>query len=248
MRITSWNVYGKNRDIENIIKFVKQSDADVICLQEISYDMLARLRKEFDWYFQATTDFFENNQEAFLVIMTRKPFTFSENNALSRNIKQTPYQRFMRWQEVMSFQQVEYVLEGKKYLIVNIHLSNGAAPKRRIDEMRYILKTINNRNPDSEIVLCGDMNTFGNPFLNFFIAPFFNYKTSEIFTNDVKEFTKLMKTNGFTDALPVATTQKLYFMNFKLDYIFLTNKSKVIKSDVIKDSFGSDHNPVYVEI
>jgi exonuclease III len=249
MKVVSWNAYAFNPKIENIFSLIESINADVYCFQEISVKMLSELHKRYnECYFQVATDFFEQGQEYFLVIMSRLPFQYSENKSLPRRNKQTPVQFIMQWIEALSFQQVEVQLNNEKYLISNIHLSNGDSPSRRISEMSIILDSLKSRYSTGEIVLCGDMNAFAMPILNTFISLFFNYKPNEIFTDESQTFVGYLKDKGFVDALPKVFTQNLLLLKFKLDYIFVSDKTKVINADVVHKKFGSDHKPVYLEI
>src|SRR3989344_4687712 len=44
MRIYSWNMYSHNRETDRIFDFIKESDFDVFCLQEVQKEFLERLR------------------------------------------------------------------------------------------------------------------------------------------------------------------------------------------------------------
>lgn len=46
MKIFSWNIYYNNKRNEEILEFIRRSDFDIFCLQEVSEKLLGLLKKE----------------------------------------------------------------------------------------------------------------------------------------------------------------------------------------------------------
>ena len=169
MKILSWNIYNFNSNPSKALAYILSSDADIICLQEVSNTMYTSLKTKYVGSIFRSLDFIENGVEHYLVILTKTNVKYFEKKELNKGEKVSLVQKVFNWKEALSYQYVDIEEDEKRFRVFNLHLTNGSGMTKRNEELKTVCKDLGN---DSDNILCGDFNTFLTPTLSFFIRYF----------------------------------------------------------------------------
>lgn len=252
MQIVSWNMWVKNtRAIKNLQDFLRDYPADVYCLQEVTAEVLTYIQDQnnhdFDYVYSFDYRKFKHGyyQNYYLVILSRHPIKNTKLNRIHVNhlTRESLWDWLMRWDESIEFQYADIEVKGTCYRIFNCHLELSAGPEVR---MRQFEQCVEKFLPDGCNVVCGDFNIFANPHWNWFLWWAFGFKWREIKINEreifEKRFAELELQNPFLDQ---AT---FYERNLQLDHILVPSTYTVETREVIKNSYGSDHQPIWLTL
>lgn len=256
MKIISWNVSRNEKKRSFQTQFLKNSDAQIICLQEVTANCLKILEKEFyNYSITIGKEFFYNKDpkysiKLYLVILSELDINRAEKiNHINYEESQIPlaYKIFEKKKFVNKHIEtliVQVTFKNKKYTIFNSHLECVASPYFREKQLNNIL---NQSNSHENNIFCGDYNTFGRAYINLVLFPLFNYSTKEIFVNENKlfheEFSKRELYNSL-DNLGTFKRKTFKMLPFQIDYILLSKKISLSQVYIDKKAPGSDHLPV----
>lgn len=245
MKILSWNIYNFNSNPSKALEYILSSDADLICLQEVSNTMYTSLKTKYIGSIFRSLDFIENGIEHYLVILTKTKVKSFEKKELNKGEKVSLVQKIFNWKEALSYQYVDIEEDDKRFRVFNLHLTNGSGMSKRSEELRTICKDLDNY---SDNVLCGDFNTFLTPTLSFIIRYFYSLKKQDLNVTELNEFDKNAKLYRLEDAFKGKYTFDLLGIKFKLDHILLPMEKYKYTPVVENSRHGSDHYPITVSL
>ncbi len=244
MKILTWNIYVKNKNIRKALAFLKRQKADVICLQEFPAAHLNAL-KSFSPYIAVCDEVwvYKNNKKPdvklYSIIISR--FPIKEQVTIPH--KQT-YGHINRYQyfQADSFY-VDIDTNEGLFRVFNSHFKCVVGPYHRIEQFKEVVSYLS---PDRKNVICGDFNTFAKPFLNLFLGRYFGYNIKEIGINENKSLADLFSSYGLKNPL----RRQVTFLKFpvQLDYILIPLDIDIKSKKVFLRSHGSDHFPLLLEI
>lgn len=247
IKILDWNVYNRNRGYLKITELIKNSNADIICLQEASESLIDILRKLQSYSIFTAMDFYEDGSLYYLATLIKSNLIANSNLIQLGINKNTSKQgKKYNWIEGIEAQFIDITIDKTTLRVYNIHLSAGCSPEIRKMEMHKCFQTINKGITN---VLCGDFNTSANPAYNIFMGRLFNFSIRDYFTNEGNRLRKeLMKYNlrsgfdkGKTEDVEIISSPIKVKFPLISDYILLSNSIKVLSKQIYSDSFGSDH-------
>lgn len=243
IKLLQWNVLYKER-IENIVKFLKEIDADIFCLQELGInckfnptisDTPNYVAKELgvNYYFERAYTKEGGEIESlgngiftkFPII--RKQFFFTQLHA--------PIQVSYSDEERV-YIEVDLQIDDTTLTIGTTHLSyvhKFTTTDKKKKEVDNLINGIKNKK--EKYILTGDLNS---PPDSYAISELSKYLVNVGPSYDEATWTtKLFEYQGFKE-------DKL---RWRLDYVFATKDVNVISSEIIKTDY-SDHLPILVTI
>lgn len=260
MKIYSWNMLFRNRELDRAFEFIKESEFDIFCLQEVPEDFLKKLqvlsystpysiahRSDVERLFP---DGVKNN---FIVTMSKYPITNSGEIKFPEYWHLLPLRTriFVRIMRPFGFSMirnrggmfVDIDAGGKLIRVMNLHLIL-AQPAWRLKEFEMAMAEHDTSKPT---IVCGDFNTIEAPhisILNWILggkvsdAYFHRRERTEINRHFVQH--ELVNTLAGSVTHPLSRSQ--------LDHILVSHSFSIKNAEVIPDRIGSDHHPIRVEI
>lgn len=232
MKVLQWNIWCKE-DINNIISELKRIDADVVCIQELSFfyddrESISALSKVYPYIYYEVADTFLDGMSQCNAIISKYPFMKKNKWYVQEpGVDKNDYSK-----EGRIYLEVSINCNDKVYNIGTTHLSythKFLETELKDREVDKLIKIIKNK---SNYIFTGDLNTANNSK--------YIKKISEYYTNhDTKNTwtTKPFSYNGFS-------VDKI---DYKLDYVF-TSKDINVKNIEVIDTIYSDHLPILCEI
>lgn len=232
MKILQWNIWYKE-DINNIAKELKRIDADIVCIQELSFvgndknsiDVLSQI---YPYVYYEIADTFLDGRSQCNAILSKYPFiekskVFVQEPGIDKN---------------------DYSKEGRIYLEVSINYNNKIynigtthlSYTHRFEETKLkdieVAKLINTIKDKNNYIFTGDLNTIKtSKYINMISKYYTNNDTENTWT------TKPFSYNGF----------EANELDYKLDYVFTSSEINV-KNIKVLDTKYSDHLPILCEI
>lgn len=254
MKVISYNIYRHNKQLKKVFNFIQNSNADIICLQEVPKIFLKKLQTDNPNKYQI------NYSNEYFIKSNHKKSILLYNVILSKykidKIKEIPHIEhnkfpiYYRWINKYDNLDIKGIYidittqTGEQFRIFNSHLECIASPNFRINQFKnlYTHKSLNKHN-----IFVGDYNVFANPFLSLFIGLFSNYKPKDYITIEKTQFKKLFQTLNLKNLFHKKRTFKT--LPFQTDFIVCDKNLKTSKPTVHKKELnGSDHFPISVEI
>ena len=232
MKLLQWNIWYRE-DINNIENELKRIDADVVCIQELSFvgndkTNIDILNKVYPYIYYEIADTFEDGRSQCNAILSRYPFTgksksYVQNPGLNKN---------------------DYSKEGRIYIEVSIkfndriltigttHLSYTHKFEETELKDKEVSKLISIIKDKTNYIFTGDLNTVKtSKYISQIEKYYINHGTDYTWT------TKPFSYNGF----------EVSELEYKLDYVFTSDDVKVQNIKTI-DTKYSDHLPILCEI
>jgi endonuclease/exonuclease/phosphatase family metal-dependent hydrolase len=255
MKVYSWNVYCYNRKLRAVCEFIERLDFDVLCLQEVTPELLECLKGlpyEIAYHIDVIRLYSPRKEELnYVVILSRHPMEY-------RGTLQFPdipfprhtrafisVMRIFRWTLITERGSVYADIRiGKRLIrVFSAHLTLWG-PSNRAEEFREILKHVH---PDTPTIIGGDFNVIEHPamkIINWLLgSPFHEalpwYPERALFEERFRRY-------GFKN--PHRTQITHGFSRSQLDHILITHDLKAKSAWVLPDLHGSDHFPVGVEL
>ena len=258
MKIVTWNINGVRARIDNLLTWLKESDPDIVCLQEIKTvdEGFPRFEIEALGYHVET-----HGQKGFngVAILSKLPF-----DEVNRGLPGDDTDEQARFIEGV------FSTSGGALRVVSLYLPNGNPvgtekfPYKLAWMKRLELWALERLALEEPLILAGDYNVIPEPI---------DAKNPEIWVNDAlfqpetrQAFRRLIN-RGFTEALR-ATTDAAGIYTFwdyqagawqknngiRIDHLLLSPEaanrlsSAVIEKDVRAWEKPSDHVPVAIEL
>ena len=250
MKILSWNVNGL-RSVHNkgvFLNWVKKEDPDIICLQEIKAQK-NQIPNELHLsnYNLCVNQAEKKGYSGVLVYSKEKPIKVREYLGLSRFDNEGR----LLW------------LSFKDFDLLNLYIPHGGRQK---ENLKYKLSSYSklleklNSNKRRNIILAGDFNIAHNeidlerPKSNLNNIMFTPEERSQldglINLGFIDSFRKFHKKGGNYTWWPYYRDARNRNLGWRIDYIFCSKNisSKLDKTYIQKDVFGSDHCPIGIDI
>lgn len=255
MRIYSWNMLYSNLEQDRAFDFLKTLDFDVLCIQEVPEEFLARLKTlpfflasgpELDWLEESGSI-----GRIYSVVLSKHNIRSSHNfafphlrwprraNLFARTMYRWGWRQFSNRRSL--YADIELPGIGLTR-VFSLHLTLSY-PKRLMLEFETAAAL---RDPKIPTIMCGDFNIIESlrvTPLNWILGGEMQdiVRRGRSRNNAEKRFAEL----GFKNPLRGKRTQTISFS--QLDHILVPKNFTVIKAEVLADRLGSDHNPVYIE-
>src|SRR3989338_2135782 len=256
MRIYSWNMLFRNRELDRAFEFIANSDFDIFCLQEVPETFLVRLKTlHFSTASRIDVERIHGTDVArmFNVILSLHPISNSGEIPFPEYWHLLPlhtriFVYLMPWHFFSKIRNrgglyVDVTVGGKSIRVMNLHLIL-AKPAWRLEEFELAMAE---RDLSRPTIVCGDFNTIEAPhisILNWILGG----KVSDAFfhqrerTNINKHFVQ----HELVNALAGSITHQL--SRSQLDHILVSHSFTIKNAEVLPDPFGSDHHPIRVEV
>ena len=252
MKIVSWNVWVLNANgVGNLKRLLEEEPADVYCLQEVTAEMLEYIHDVdlhgMDYIYCFDYRKFKDGyyQNYFLVLLSKHRIHNTKINRIHVNhlTRGSLWDWIMRWDESIEFQYADLQIEGQWYRIFNCHLEVSAGPELRLRQFEQCVEKFK---PDSCNIVCGDFNIYARPKWNWLVWWMMGFKLREIKINEREVFEKRFEQLELKNVFLGENT--FHERSLQLDHILVPESFSVQKSKVIQDGYGSDHQPIFVEL
>jgi endonuclease/exonuclease/phosphatase family metal-dependent hydrolase len=234
VKIIQWNVLFKEK-VENIVGFLREINADVICLQELRVDDAKDVPKLIAKELGLNYHFVQAHKCGNIV---QGNGIFSKHPIVERNhlfVQEPKGEDVKAWDEGRVIAEADIDINGKIVKIATVHLSYT----HKFQETEQKLKE------SGELI-----DYVKEQSKNFIIAGDFNVSPK---SQTIKEISKYLKHCGPASEEPTFTTKPFEYEGFKetelrwrLDYAFCTNDIEVRSSEIVKTDF-SDHLPIIID-
>lgn len=246
----------RNKRLPEALAFVRESDADIFCLQEVPEEFLAELCALYPHHAEAVEMdrlLPERPIATYSVILSRFPIKKSEAIALPDWNDALPWRtkafirtlRPLGWSRIRNrntvWADIESPLGLTRVICIHLTLSN---PGWRLAEFEAAMLE---RDKALPTVVAGDFNILEQPhivLLNWFaggkLSDAFRYKRERTVIE------KRFALHELTNPLRGERTQTL--SRSQLDHILLSRELIVTRAEVLPERHGSDHHPIRVEV
>lgn len=255
MKVYSWNVYCYNRKIEAVCDFIERLEFDVLCLQEVTPQLLECLKAmpyEIAYHTDVIRLYSPRREELnYVVVLSRHPMSYRG----TLQFADFPFPKHTRyfialmtglgWTLITERGSVYADIEaaGKIIRIFSTHLTLWG-PSNRTEEFLELMKHVKE---DMPTIIAGDFNVIENPpmkIINWLLgAPIQEalpwYPERALFEERFLRF-------GFKNPHRKKVTHG--FSRSQLDHILISNDLTAKSAWVLPDLHGSDHYPVGVEL
>lgn len=235
--VLQWNIW-IHEDIENIVKTLKEIDADIVCVQELTSgwpgqhhtDTVNYVASELDYHVHASTPMGPKNRDwkQFNAIFSRYALFDQTQTWVNPSIADGD-----GYDESRSYIEASTKVGNKVLRIGTTHLTsieNFVMTERQFRETDRLVAQIAGK---SSLILAGDFNEPPNSYA-------------------VQEVEKHLRNAGPSYNQNTWTTKPLQHnndtlpLNWRLDYVFASNDLHVVSSEII-DTPYSDHLPILVK-
>jgi exodeoxyribonuclease-3 len=250
MKIISWNVNGLKSVLKrNFLNWVGNSEADIICLQEIKIqldEMKAALLKPKNFFF-----YFNCGKRKGMwgvgVLTKEKPIELRSKMGIERFDNEG---RFLE-------------LKYPRFTLINFYAPHGGRQKEnlnyKLEVYEEFLKYLKERKNEN-LIIAGDFNIAHREID--LARPKENENNTMFTSREREQIEKLIKL-GFVDAFryfhkdggnytwwPYSFNARERNLGWRIDYIFVSKSliSKLKDAFIMKEIEGSDHCPIGIEI
>lgn len=238
VKILQWNIWFKEK-VENIIEFIKETNPDILCLQELTINSefngnqdvpkIISQNLNFDYNFALAQEF-ENGNLQGNGIFSKYKIIENSNFFIAESKNSNDYSSEGRICAVSKIQ-----LNNRIITIATTHSSYNHKFVENDLKLKEISKLTNFFKINKDIIFTGDLNITPN-------AESIKLIENELIHcgpnfNEPTWTTKPFSYNGFKE-------NKL---NWRLDYAFASKDIKVISSKILKTKY-SDHLPILIEV
>lgn len=255
MKIYSWNIYSHNRETDRVFDFIKKSNFDVFCLQEVQKEFLEQLRT-LPYHLAETVDkdrLFRTVVRDHLVILSRYPIEHVGTIPWEDYWPILPLRtrifvalmRPLKWTKIKNRNglYVDVTTPYGSVRVFNLHMPL-ARPSLRIREFE---QTMFARDPGRPTIVCGDFNTIESWLtspLNWLVGG--TPGDAILYRRERTRIEEHFVAHELVNPLRGHVTHA--FAGSQLDHILVSNSFSIKNAAVLPDRYGSDHHPIKVEI
>ena len=256
MKIYSWNMLFRNRELDRAFEFVKNSDFDIFCLQEVPEEFLARL-KTLPFHTASRTDV-EKLYESkivpmFNVIISKHQITAHGEIPFPEYWHLLPLRTriFVHLMPNKFFTRIrnrgglytDIIVNNVSVRVFNLHLIL-AQPAWRLKEFETAMAE---RDQSRPTIVCGDFNTIEAPhisILNWILGG----KVNDAFLHrrERTDINERFVQHELVNTLSGSVTHPL--SRSQMDHILVSHSFSIKNAEVLSDRIGSDHHPIRVEV
>lgn len=256
MKIYSWNILYRNRELGRAFDFISKSEFDIFCLQEVPEHFLKRLQTLpcfIAFRIDAERLWGKMRERLYVVTLSRHPLTASGEIPFPEYWHLLPLRTrlFVKFMPYRFFAQVRNrgglyadVMVGEQSIrAFNLHLIL-AQPAWRMREFELAMMK---RDPARPTIVCGDFNMLQKPhvtLLNWILGG----KVSDalLYNRERTHIERRFLKHGLVNTLAGGMTHPL--SQSQLDHILVSRSFSVENASVLPDRVGSDHHPIRVDI
>lgn len=253
MKITvlSWNVWFDNERLDDIISFINEQQADVVCLQEVSQALFERLKELESFFVVNAIDEYHGDEPAYLVIISMHPMAKTRKPVRAikyRKSVRTLPAWIMRWREGQEYlyADVEFELDERgtysdPVRFFNVHLDSAVGPWTRLQLFGQVLR---HRMRKGRNIIAGDLNVLSTWYAYLYRVLLGSWK--HFLVEEAKLFRRIFKRRKLKNIFEGMFTHRVVDSQF--DYILVPEGMDVVSKKVVADTLGSDHKPILIEV
>jgi len=256
MKIYSWNILYRNRELDRAFAFISKSDFDIFCLQEVPEEFLPRLQTlPYAIAYRLDTERIFPTSVERLYVVTLSKYQITGQGELPfpeyRDLLPLRTRVFIALMPNKFFSHIrdrgglyiDCVVDGKTVRIFNLHLIL-ANPRWRMKEFE---RAMLEHDPSRRTIVCGDFNILEKPHitpLNWLLGG--KLSDTLLYSRERTHIEKRFVEHQLVNPLYGGVTHPL--SQSQLDHILVSNSFFIQKAEIIPDRMGSDHHPIRVEI
>lgn len=241
MKFATWNLFIRNNQQTDAIKFLLSKGVVIACLQELRSETITYLKNSNLLHLSYCISHRQNDRNVFLAIVSKlKPIreeiviTSNGRNTILSRISGLDYRK-------IAFLYNDYLINGRNLRLFSVHLPFGSAPSRHLSLLKEVFSKLN-----TDInVICGDFNSFGHFPWNLLLglindSRWIDYQKNEI--ESIKELSRrfnLKLSSGKSITYPLCRTH--------IDHILIPNNWSSYLYKTYEKCCGSDHKLVVLE-
>lgn len=258
MKIYSWNVLFRNKELDNVVAFIEKLDFDIFALQEVSEELLERLKKlPYSLAFSTNAARIYASGKTItgsVVILSKHPIEHSESISLPMELYQEPTAwqaklagRLLSWgypyQNKSGLRAEIGLLDSRRVQVFCAHLTLPfATPSIRQKEFDFLMQK---RSKDIPTIFCGDFNILELPHITVLNWLSGGKLTDWIFWwRERQAFKSKFQEYSLQNPLKGQVTHSIALS--QIDHILVSKDSRILSKKVLRTKFGSDHSPVMV--
>lgn len=256
MKIYSWNMLYRNRELNRAFEFIATSDFDIFCLQEVPDEFLKRLQT-LPCHIAYRTDveklFKEGSLAMYNVILSKHPIEAQGEIVFPEYwhllplrtrlfVHLMPDKFFSKIQNRAGFY-ADITIGGVSTRVFNLHLIL-AHPAWRLKEFELAMTK---RDASRPTIVCGDFNILEKPHitpLNWILGG--RLGDTLLYSRERTRINKHFVEHQLINPLIGGITHPI--SRSQLDHILVSHSFSIKNAEVISDRIGSDHHPIRVEI
>jgi len=236
--ILQWNIWYKEK-VEHIAEFLKTQDADIICLQEMTFNAEFQSVKDTPKYIAEQLGYHYYHKELPIDSTDGKHITIA--NGIFSRFEVT--EKKFAWinqpkgrggydDEYRAYVEVTLGIDGRPLTVGTTHMSYTHRFKPTPNKQQETdLLVANLKKHTARFVFTGDLNALPGSYTITEIERLMRHADPDI--NAKTWTTKPFSYNGFEETE----------LNWRLDYMFATKDMNVLASQILKTDY-SDHLPV----
>lgn len=256
VKIYSWNMLYRNRELDRAFDFISHADFDIFCLQEVPETFLKRLQAlPFSIAFRVDTEKMVSSQTVrmFNVILSAHPITAQSEIPFPEYWHLLPLRTrlFVRLMPQLLFSRIknrgglyaDIAVRGTSVRVFNLHLIL-AQPAWRLKEFE---RAMAERDSSRPTIVCGDFNTLQKPHiapLNWLLGG--RVSDALLYNRERTHMEKRFLEHELVNTLAGGMTHPL--SQSQLDHILVSHSFVIKNASVLPDRIGSDHHPIRAEI
>lgn len=245
----------RNKELDRAFEFIRTTNFDIFCLQEVPADFLTRL-ETLPFYCASTIDAERltcDTTPIYLVTLSRYPIERQNVVRFPEYWAQWPWRTrlFVRLMRPFHFTKIknrrgffaDITIGDTTLHVFNLHLIL-AHPDLRLAEFEQALVERDRARPG---IVCGDFNILESPkitLLNWLLGG--RAGDTLLWTRERTHIEKRFVSHELSNPLRGKNTHPL--SRSQLDHILVSHSFSVKDAHVIPDRIGSDHHPICVEI
>ena len=253
MKIYSWNMLFRNRELDRAFDFIRNSEFDIFCLQEVPEHFLPCL-KALPYHVAEAIDverLSSPDEPLHLVTLSRYPIVnqkivpFPEYWPLL-SLRTRVFVHLMRlfhWSKIKNRTNlyVDIAAPAGTIRVFNLHTALTRMDLR-VKEFETVLAE---RDPSLPTIVCGDFNTIESPrvsLLNWLLGGPVSHAIN--YTLERTHIEKRFMEHELHNPLRGQVTH--LFADSQLDHILVSRSFTITSASVLPDRVGSDHHPIRV--
>lgn len=257
MKVYSWNMLFQNRRGARALAFIRDTDFDVFCLQEVPEAFLALL-KTLPCHLAAAPEvdrlFKGERSTQYVVMLSRFPILREGRIPLPYREPTLPlrsrlFVRSMMWLGIWALGlgnrhalYADLETPSGAVRVFNLHLPLATPVSREEEFERAMLE----RDPDLPTIVCGDLNILEKPHITP-LTWILGGTLGDAFLarRERASVEARFASHQFSNPLRGKSTHPI--SRSQLDHILVSRHFSVARASVLAGSFGSDHRPIFVE-
>jgi len=255
MKIYSWNMLCRNRELDRAFEFIAESDFDIFCLQEVPEKFLQRLQTLpyfISFRSERELSYPQGSVHNYVVTLSKHSITKEGEIPFPEYwqflplrtrifVRVMPSQLFTKIRN-RAAQYIDVTVEGMSLRVFNLHLIL-AQPVWRLKEFEMAMVQRDHSRPT---VVCGDFNILEKPHitpLNWLMGG--HITDTFLYGRERTTIEKRFVANELSNPLRGKITHAI--SRSQLDHILVSHDLSIKNASVLPNRVGSDHHPIRVE-